>query len=110
MALIRPVTLRPRLVAAALRAEADTYVNALTELLDEEGHRMVVRNGYAEPRTIMCAAGAIEVRAPRVNDKRVDEMTGERKRQGHYPLTEKIALRVTDGQQKQCPWHLVVAS
>jgi hypothetical protein len=28
----------------------------------------------------MCAAGAIEVRAPRVNDKRVDEATGERKR------------------------------
>ena len=28
------------------------------------------------------AAGAIPVRAPRVNDKRVDEATGERKRFG----------------------------
>jgi len=69
-----------RMLAAALRAEADAYVDALIEVLDEDGHRMVVRNGYAEPRTVMCAAGAIEPRAPRVNDKRVDEATGERKR------------------------------
>jgi transposase-like protein len=68
------------MLAAALRAEADAYVDALTEMVDENGHRMVVRNGHAEPRTVMCAAGAIEVRAPRVNDKRVDETTGERQR------------------------------
>jgi transposase-like protein len=69
-----------KMLAAALRAEADAYVDALTEVVDEDGHRMVVRNGYAEPRTILCAAGVIEVRAPRVNDKRVDESTGQRKR------------------------------
>jgi putative transposase len=37
----------------------------------------VVRNGRAEPRTITTAAGPIEVTAPRVNDKRVDD-AGER--------------------------------
>ena len=41
---------------------------------------MVVRNGYARSRQVLCGAGAIEVGAPRVNDKRVDETTGERKR------------------------------
>jgi len=69
-----------RMLAAALRAEADAYVDALIEVVDEDGHRMVVRNGYAEPRTVLCAAGAVEVRAPRVNDKRIDETTGQRKR------------------------------
>jgi len=39
-----------------------------------------VRNGYHQPRRVTTAAGAIEVKAPRVNDKRVDETTGERKR------------------------------
>jgi transposase-like protein len=68
------------MLAAALRAEADAYVDALSGVVDENGHRLVVRNGSAESRTVMCAAGAIEVRAPRVNDKRVDEATGERKR------------------------------
>jgi transposase-like protein len=40
----------------------------------------VVRNGHAEPRTVLTAAGAVEVHAPRVNDKRIDEVSGERKR------------------------------
>jgi transposase-like protein len=69
-----------RMLAAALKAESDAYVDALVDQLDEDGHRLVVRNGHAEPRTVLCAAGAVEVRAPRVNDKRVDEATGERKR------------------------------
>jgi transposase-like protein len=67
-----------RMLAAALKAEADAYVDALVDRLDEDGHRLVVRNGHAEPRTVTCAAGAVEVRAPRVNDKRIDEGTGER--------------------------------
>lgn len=69
-----------RMLAAALHAEVAAHVDALAGELDEAGHRLVVRNGYAEPRTVMCAAGAVEVRAPRVNDKRVDEATGERVR------------------------------
>jgi hypothetical protein len=40
----------------------------------------VVRNGHAEPRQVLTSAGALPVRAPRVNDKRVDEATGERQR------------------------------
>jgi transposase-like protein len=40
----------------------------------------VVRNGYHEPREVLTSAGAVEVTAPRVNDKRVDPDTGERKR------------------------------
>lgn len=68
-----------RMLAAALKAEADAYVDALVDQLDEDGHRLVVRNGYHEPRTVTCAAGGVEVRAPRVNDKRIDEETGERR-------------------------------
>ncbi|GAA2394843.1 IS256 family transposase [Gordonia defluvii] len=40
----------------------------------------MVRNGYHNPREVMTAAGAVPVRAPRVNDKRVDPETGERQR------------------------------
>ena len=40
----------------------------------------MVRNGHAEPRQVLTSAGAVEVAAPRVNDKRVDEATGERRR------------------------------
>ena len=42
--------------------------------------RLVVRNGYREPREVLTSAGAVEVTAPRVNDKRTDPATGERMR------------------------------
>ena len=44
------------------------------------GRRLVVRNGHARPRQVTTAAGAVEVTAPRVNDKRTDPATGERMR------------------------------
>jgi transposase-like protein len=69
-----------RMLAAALEAEADAYITALVGELDEQDRRLVVRNGHARPRTITTSAGAVEVRAPRVNDRRVDPDTGARKR------------------------------
>ena len=62
-----------RMLAAALEAEVDAYIAALAGQCDDRGHRLVVRNGRAEPRTITTTAGPIEVTAPRVNDKRVDD-------------------------------------
>src|SRR5664280_2579803 len=38
------------MLAAGLRAEVAAYVEAHADQLDEDGHRLVVRNGYAEPR------------------------------------------------------------
>ena len=53
---------------------------AHAEELDEAGHRLVVRNGDHAPREVTTAAGAVPVRAPRVNDKRTDAVTVERRR------------------------------
>jgi transposase-like protein len=66
------------MLAAALEAEVDAYVSAFTEERDEHGHRVVVRNGHARPRSLVTGAGPVEVRAPRVDDRRVDAETGER--------------------------------
>src|SRR5438876_508901 len=68
------------MLAEALRAEVDAYIAAFAAERDEGGHRLVVRNGYHQPREVLTSAGAVEVRAPRVNDKRTDAVTGERKR------------------------------
>lgn len=67
-----------RMLAAALEAEADAYVGSLADELDEDGHRLVVRNGHAQRRPVTTGSGPIYIEAPRVNDKRVDEATGER--------------------------------
>ena len=69
-----------RMIAAALRAEADEYVESFVEEVDEHGKRRVVRNGQARERRVTIGSGTVAIRAPRVNDKRVDEQTGERRR------------------------------
>jgi putative transposase len=69
-----------RMLAAALEAEVDAYLAAHTTERDEHGRRLVVRNGHARQREVLTAAGAVGVRAPRVDDRRVDPVTGERAR------------------------------
>jgi putative transposase len=69
-----------RMIAAALRAEADEYVERFGDAFDDDGHRLVVRNGRARERKVTIGAGTIPVRAPRLNDKRVDEETGQRQK------------------------------
>ncbi|MFI8816744.1 MULTISPECIES: IS256 family transposase [unclassified Streptomyces] len=69
-----------RMLAAALEAEVDQYIAELAGERDEAGRRLVVRNGRHRERTVTTAAGPVAVKAPRVNDKRVDVGTGERKR------------------------------
>ncbi|AYN37420.1 IS256 family transposase [Streptomyces albus] len=69
-----------RMLAAALEAEVNSYIAELTDQRDDNGRRLVVRNGYHQPRKVTTAAGVIEVKAPHINDKRINEATGERKR------------------------------
>ena len=69
-----------RMLAEALQAEVDAYIAAFASERDENGRRLVVRNGSHEPREVLTSAGAVEVTAPRVNDRRTDPVTGERKR------------------------------
>lgn len=69
-----------RMLAAALQAEVAAYVEAHADQVDKEGRRLVVRNGSHAEREVTTSAGAVPVRAPRVNDRRTDEATGERLR------------------------------
>src|SRR5450755_1678880 len=67
-----------RMIAAALKVEADDYVARFAEERDGDGRALVVRNGSARPRPVTTGTGTFELKAPRVNDKRVVE--GNRQR------------------------------
>lgn len=69
-----------KMLAAALQAEVSAYIDQFADHLDENGRRQVVRNGYHHERDVLTAAGAVNVKVPRVNDKRIDPDTGERQR------------------------------
>src|SRR6266516_3319185 len=82
-----------RMLAAALEAEVDAYLAAHTAERDEGGRRLVVRNGHARQREVVTVAGAVQVQAPRVDDRRVDPVTGERARfRSQILLTDLAAV------------------
>ena len=66
-----------RMLAEALQAKADAGIAWFVDERDERGHRLVVRNGSDQAGAVLTSAGAVEIRAPRINDKRVDTDTGE---------------------------------
>ena len=68
-----------RMLMTAMEEEVNQYLDAHAGARDENGRRLVVRNGHARPRSVTCGAGTMQVRAPRVNDRRVDE-DGTRRR------------------------------
>jgi transposase-like protein len=62
-----------RMLMSALLAEVSDYVDRYSELRDEEGRALVVRNGAGKSRRITTGTGTFEVKAPRVNDRRINE-------------------------------------
>ncbi len=68
------------MLAEALQAEVDDYIAQFRDQRDANGRRLVVRNGSHQPREVLTSAGAVEVTVPRVNDRRTDPDTGERRR------------------------------
>jgi transposase-like protein len=69
-----------QMLEAALKAEVAEYIEQFADQLDDNGRRLVVRNGYHQPRGVLTGAGAVTVVAPRGNDKRVDPDSGDRQR------------------------------
>lgn len=61
-----------RLLAQSIEAEANDYIDRFRNCRDEQGHRLVVRNGYKPTRTIQTGLGDIPVRQPRIHDRRRD--------------------------------------
>jgi putative transposase len=60
-----------RMLQAALEIEVAEYIGRSRAARDERGWAQVTRNGRAEPRKVTVGSGTIEVRAPRVEDRRV---------------------------------------
>src|SRR5258706_7338960 len=87
-----------RMLAEALQAEVEAYIAGLAAERDENGRRLVVRNGYHQSREVLTSAGAVRVTVPRVNDKRTDPVTGERARfaSANLPPLARKTPRVTE--------------
>lgn len=59
-----------RLLQTALEAEVSEYVERNKTLVDEEGHRLVVRNGHLPERDLITGVGPLHIKQPRVRNER----------------------------------------
>ncbi len=59
-----------KMLMEALLAEVEDVISKHKDEVDENGNRLVVRNGKSKRRTVTLGSGAVEIEAPRINDKR----------------------------------------
>jgi transposase-like protein len=59
-----------RLLTQAIDIEVTEWITARRHLTDDRDHRQVVRNGFLPQRSIMSGVGPIDVKQPRVRDRR----------------------------------------
>jgi transposase-like protein len=58
-----------KLLAEAVQAEVESFIDEYQELRDEQGRQRMVRNGYLPERDIQTGLGGIKVRIPRTRDR-----------------------------------------
>lgn len=109
-----------RLLGQAIEAEVDAWIEQHAQLRDERGHQQVVRNGHHPPRTLVTGVGPVEVKQPRVLDRRIvgrrpvevapGQMVSQDVDAGGRPVTRfssKILppyLRKTKAIEELIPW------
>ena len=63
-----------RMLKAMLKEEVEGFCQKHEDKQDESGHRLIVRNGYQKARTLVTGAGQLNIQAPRVDDRVLEEM------------------------------------
>ena len=89
-----------QMLLTAIEAEVAAYVDQYADVVDQDGHRLVVRNGHLPEKTILTGLGPIKIRQPRVLDQRFED--GERQK-----FNSKILppyLRKTRSLEGMIPW------
>jgi putative transposase len=88
-----------KMLAQAIEAEVEDWIEMHQHYRDERGRRQVVRNGRMPKRTILTGVGQVEVEQPRVHDRRPPAEAEK--------FTSKILppyLRKTKNIEELIPW------
>ena len=88
-----------QLLAQAIQAEVADYLHARSHLQDENGRRQLVRNGSLPERTLLTGVGPVEVKQPRVQDRRPPEQ-----REKFASAILPPYLRKTRSLEELIPW------
>lgn len=89
-----------RMLQSAIDAEVDAFVSRHDDRCDEDGRRLVVKNGRLPARDILTGAGALTVQQGRVRDNTRDPNS----RVQFTPSVLPAYLRRTDAIEELIPW------
>ena len=67
-----------RMLAEALKAEADAFVASFAHEQLEDGRQRIVRHGFGPERQIQTGIGALDVQRPKVRDRMVPQGLAEK--------------------------------
>ena len=62
-----------QMLQAAVEQEVTDFIGMHSDRCDDEGRRLVVRNGHLPSRELLTGAGPLEVRQPRVRDNSAEK-------------------------------------
>jgi transposase-like protein len=88
------------LLAHALEAEIEIFLNQYKDLRDETGLQRIVRNGYLPERQIQTGIGPVPVEVPRTRDRSLQESERVSFRSAILPPY----LRKTRSMEQLIPW------
>lgn len=88
-----------QLLSQAIEAEVVEWIERHREHQDAQGRQQVVRNGFLPPRTILTGIGPVDVKQPRVHDRRPKEEAEKFSSQILPPY-----LRKTKSLEELIPW------
>ena len=88
------------LLAHALEAEIEIFLNQYKDLRDEAGLQRIVRNGYLPERQIQTGIGPVPVEVPRTRDRSLQEAERVSFRSAILPPY----LRKTRSMEQLIPW------
>jgi transposase-like protein len=88
-----------QLLSQAIEAEVAEWIERHKGHQDDQGRQQVVRNGFLPPRTILTGIGPVDVKQPRVHDRRPKEEAEKFSSQILPPY-----LRKTKSIEELIPW------
>jgi putative transposase len=88
-----------QLLSQAIEAEVADWIEGHKGHQDAQGRQQVVRNGFLPPRTILTGIGPVDVKQPRVHDRRPKEEAEKFSSQILPPY-----LRKTKSVEELIPW------
>lgn len=67
-----------KMLQLALENEVGEFIQRYSNLTDDNGKKVVIKNGYMPAREIVTGMGPLEIKQPRIDDRNLKGYSGER--------------------------------